>query len=204
MVYRVLASALLSPEQERLERLVLAAPEFRARSEPLRGTAPFAGWIALLERLAATSDEDARRMGEDHTTLFVSGAKGSCPPYESSHSGPDADVGMIAASVDTAYRASGFVLDADGEAPDHVAVELDFLSALCVREAEATTTTEAEDWRRRQHAFLSSHLLRWLPALVEAVRDARPDGFYADATRVALRFAEHDIGVIEALRNDGR
>lgn len=204
MVYRVLASALLNPEPERLARLVLSAPEIRARSEPFRGTPPFAEWTDLLVRLAATSDEDARLMGEDHATLFVSGAKGSCPPYESSHSGPDADVGMITAGVDAAYRASGFVLDADGEAPDHVAVELDFLSALCAREAEAATTAEAEDSRRREHAFLASHLLRWLPSLVEAVRDARPDSFYADATRAALRFAEHDVGVIEALRNDGR
>ena len=140
-------------------------------------------------------------MREDHTTLFVSGAKGSCPPYASANSGPDADVGMIAASVDAAYRASGFVLDADGEAPDHVAVELDFLSALCAREAEAATAPEAEDRRQRQYAFLASHLLRWLPAFAGAVRSARPDGFYADATLVALRFAQHDLAVIEALQS---
>jgi TorA maturation chaperone TorD len=197
--YRVLASALLPPTPERLATLVAAAPELVALLEPLRGMAFHPALRALLERLAGLSAEEAEEHRRTYATLFVSGRRGSPPPYESAHLGPDTDVAMAAAAVDAAYRSAGFVLDAEGEAPDHVAVELDFLSALCAREAEAPAPAEAERLRRLQRAFLLAHPLRWLPRFAEAVAAQAPGTLLAQTVEVALRYVEHDAALLESL-----
>ncbi len=207
VVYRVLASALLPPTPERLGTLVEAAPELLTLTEPLRPMAFYAAFEALLERLATLPEEEAERAGERYATLFLSGSRDAPPPYESAHLGPDADVAMVAASVDAAYRAAGFLVDADGEAPDHVAVELDFLSALCAREAEAEergAVTEADAHRRAERSFLLAHPLRWLPAFAEAVGRAAPGSLLAETVEVARRFAEHDVALLEAVRAQAR
>lgn len=204
-VYRVLASALLPPTPERLETLVEAAPELLELLEPLEGMAFHPALRALLERLAALGPEESEAHRRAHATLFVSGRRGSPPPYESAHLGPDADAATVVAAVDAAYRSAGFLVDADGEAPDHVAVELDFLSALCAREAEAEEAgREAERLRRLQRAFLLAHPLRWLPAFAEAVADAAPGSLLAQTVEVALRYAEHDAVLLEAVRAAAR
>lgn len=202
-VYRVLASALLPPTPHRLATLVGAAPELLELLQPLEGMAFHPALRALLERLADLGPEEAEEHSRTHATLFVSGRRGSPPPYESAHLGPDADVATAVAAVDAAYRSAGFVVDADGEAPDHVAVELDFLSALCAREAEAEEAgreAEAERLRRLQRAFLLAHPLRWLPGFAEAVAEAAPGSLLAQSLEVALRYAEHDAVLLEAVR----
>jgi TorA maturation chaperone TorD len=203
VVYRVLASSLLTPTDERLSRLATAAPELRSMTEPLRGMAFHGAWTAFLDRLSMLTPEEAELVQRDHTTLFVSGARGSCPPYESAHLGPDVDVGLVAAAVDTAYRTAGFVVDAEGEAPDHAAVELDFLSALCSREARAKDPRQGERWRALQRSFLGAHPLRWFPALSEAVHRTRPGSVLAETVEVACRFTEHDLALLEALSANG-
>ncbi len=205
--YRVLASALLPPTPERLGTLVEAAPKVLELLEPLEGLAPHPALRGLLERLALLSPEEAEAHRETYATLWVSGRRGSPPPYASAHLRPGADAPMAAARVDAAYRAAGFVLDADGEAPDHVAVELDFLAALCRREAEAEGSgraAEAEALRARERAFLLEHLLPWLPSLEAALDAAAPGSLLAETVAVARRFAEHDRVLLEAVRAAAR
>lgn len=206
-VYRVLASALLPPTSERLATLVEAAPEVLGLLQPLEGMAFHPALRALLERLAALSPEEAEEHRRTHATLFVSGRRGSPPPYESAHLGPDIDVATAVAAVDAAYRSAGFVVDADGEAPDHVAVELDFLSALCARETEAEAEgreAEAERLRRLQCAFLLAHPPRFLPGFAEAAAEAAPGSLLAQTVEVTLRYAEHDAALLEAVRAAAR
>ena len=65
---------------------------------------------------------------------------------------------------------------------DHVAIELEFLSFLCDREAAAWAADapdEARQLRRRQRTFLDDHLGRWLAEFCRRVRDAAPGTFYA-------------------------
>ncbi|GIV00076.1 MAG: hypothetical protein KatS3mg014_1691 [Actinomycetota bacterium] len=203
-VYRVLASALLPPTEERVATLVAAAPEIVARIRPLRPMAFYPQTEALLRRLASLSEDEIERLRETYATLFLSGARGAPAPYGSAYLSPQ-PAPMVAAAVDAAYRAAGFVVDADGEAPDHVAIELDFLAALCLREAEAEEAgreAEAAELRRREGAFLREHLLPWLPAFEAAIARAAPGSLLAETVAVARRFAEHDVALLEALRAD--
>lgn len=200
-VYRTLASALLPPTPERFGTVVAAAPELVALFEPLRGMAFHPELQSFLQRLTAVTPAEAEEHRRTYATLFVSGRRGSPTPYESAYLGSEPGGAMVAAAVDAAYRSAGFVVDAEGEAPDHIAVELDFLAALCAREAEAEDRAPTEDERLRelQRAFLLTHLLRWLPSFAAAVAAAAPGSLLAQTVELALRYAEHDAVLLESL-----
>ncbi|HKZ76040.1 MAG TPA: molecular chaperone TorD family protein, partial [Actinomycetota bacterium] len=200
-VYRVLAGLFLFPDRERLATLATAAPEVRRRTEPLRDLAFFPSWDALVGKLEGLSDGDVERLQEEYTALFVSGAHGrSCPPYESAYAGgPGLESGLIGADIEAVYASVGMGVVATGELPDHLAVELEFLSFLCGEEAGSADPSDGDAWRARQHAFLSKHLLRWLPTFVSGLRAVDPGGFYRGAAEAALEFAGHDKVLVEAL-----
>jgi TorA maturation chaperone TorD len=197
MVYRVLADLFLYPEEDRLASLVAAAPELRSRSEPFRGLPFSAGWDGLLASLEALDDDGAERLRDGYTTLFLAGGRGrSCAACESAYSPRGGvDAGMVAAEVERAYASVGLVT-VPRERPDHLAVELEFMSFLCAQEARADGL--AGLWRGRQRSFLSEHLLRWLPRFVRALRATTRERFYPKAAEVALAFAAHDPELIDA------
>lgn len=71
------------------------------------------------------------------------------------------------------YRATGFS-PAAGPGPDHIACELELMASLCGAEADAWEDglpKVAQQMQERQRDFLQVHLLRWLPALNEAIRN---------------------------------
>jgi DMSO reductase family type II enzyme chaperone len=88
---------------------------------------------------------------------------------------------------------------------DHVAVELEFLSFLCDREAAAwamDAPDEARQLRRRQRTFLDDHLGRWLAEFCQRVRDAAPGTFYAALAALtdAWLSLEHGPGYLPAVK----
>jgi len=195
LAYRALSATFLYPEDDRLAELTVAAPDLRAAAERVWGWL-VPGWTAVLDRLELLTHEAAEDLRVEYTTLFLAGARGrSCPPYKSFHIGAGpSEAGAAAAAVEAVYAAAGVAVGgaAEGELPDHIAVELDFLSYLCGQEADASDPERAAAWRRRQEAFLSEHLLRWLPAFERALAAVMPDGFYREAARAAREVTEHD------------
>jgi TorA maturation chaperone TorD len=203
VTYRALSATFLYPEDDRLEELAVATPELRTAAERVWGRSLVPGWTAVLDRLELLTHEAAEDLRIEYTTLFLAGARGrSCPPYESFHIGAGpSDAGIAAAAVEAVYGAAGVAVGgaAEGELPDHIAVELDFLSYLCGQEADASDPERAAAWRLRQETFLSDHLLRWLPAFERALAAVMPDGFYREAARAAREVTEHDSLLVQAL-----
>lgn len=81
------------------------------------------------------------------------------------------------------YRSTGFS-PAAGLSPDHVSDELELMAFLCGAEADAWEdglSETAQQMRERQRSFLQMHLLRWLPALNEAVRNQGHPFYHAVA-----------------------
>lgn len=189
LVYRVLAELFRYPDDARIAMLVTAAPELRRRSEPLRSLPFSAAWEGLLTALEDLDDERIVPLQDEYTALFLAGARvRSCPPYASAH-WPDGGVGAgsIAAEVERAYTEAGLV-SLPHERPDHLAVELEFLSFLCGEEARERGAA-AGIWLAREGSFLADHLLRWLPRFVEAIRETAPGSLYRKAADTALAFA---------------
>lgn len=117
-----------------------------------------------LPELAAHLDDpfDADEAAAAHHRLFHFAVF----PYESIFLHPDSLLGgEIAAAVSDFYQRAGFTPPTE-TLPDHVGLELTLLSFLTGAEAG----NDAPAWQVWQRHFLDWHLLRWLPALVQAVR----------------------------------
>jgi TorA maturation chaperone TorD len=72
--------------------------------------------------------------------------------------------------------------------PDHIGVELLFLSFLCEQESEARKEGNAdslERWLGRELRFLRDHPSEWIESFRRRVEQSVPGGFYAGLSRLA-------------------
>jgi len=157
-------------------------------------------WTSLLRRLESLDDDDVERMGTEYTSLFLSGSRDlTVQPFESSHVPvSEYEVASVSAAVEARYRRTGLQLASKGELPDHLAVELEFCAYLCHQEGDATDDEEAARWRAERRAFLSDHLVRWLPSFAEKLARVMPQSAYLRAAEVARAVTADDLVVIDA------
>ncbi len=126
-------------------------------------------------------------IGAEVSRLFV---RGVVPPYETSYeSARSAPGGKTLALADIAgfYRAFGF--QAQGERPDHLAPELEFVSLLCIKEAYARLTGEtegAEVCAEARSKFLREHLAPWLPSFRQRVAEETTDEALSNAAEAIV------------------
>lgn len=94
------------------------------------------------------------------------------------------------------YRAFGFALgQVVRERPDHVAVELEFMHVLALKEAYAWHVGEPEHAAicvDAQQKFLQDHLGRWFDLFTQGVTHNAPDSVYALAAQLAAVFVRAD------------
>lgn len=143
-----------------------AGEEWEATLEEIRG---------ILERLGRAAPPlpqttAAGPLPPEITRLFV---RGVVPPYETSYEtsrGSPGGKNLQMADIAGFYRAFGFQVQ--GERPDHLVPELEFVALLYVKEAYARLVAEAEgaavcvDARGK---FVREHLAPWLPAFRDRV-----------------------------------
>ncbi|MFN3478975.1 MAG: molecular chaperone [Thermodesulfovibrionales bacterium] len=86
------------------------------------------------------------------------------------------------------YRAFGF--DFDGERPDHLSLELEFMRILSLKEAMALQEGDQEKLdvtTNAERKFLSSHIGRWTEALLQMTKDIP---FYSTLSRLLKEWIE--------------
>ncbi|MBX3055313.1 MAG: molecular chaperone TorD family protein [Anaerolineae bacterium] len=95
------------------------------------------------------------------------------------------------------YRAFGFNLGgAKRERPDHIAVELEFMHILALKEAYALETgipEHLEICQAAQARFLQDHVGRWIGLFAQSVAHNAPDSPYATLANFAAAFARADV-----------
>jgi len=187
-MYALLSQCYQRPD----ERLIPAAAELISTAKTLwPDVIPDSGFTADRAIPAAALD----RVAIDHARLFVGPYSLLAPPYGSVYLDGERKL-MGDSTLDAArrYRESGLEL-ANGfsEAPDHIAVELEFMHYLVCKECAAIERSEQEsvmEWLARQQGFLEVHLGVWVPEFVEEVRKAAETNFYrmlAICTRALIR-----------------
>jgi DMSO reductase family type II enzyme chaperone len=148
-----------------------------------------------LETICPSAREPVRRMREawtpgsaedllvEYAQLFVGPQRVIAPPYGSVYLEEGRRV-MGDSTLDAlqAYREAGLGLDPDfKELPDHIAVELEFLSYLTTKGAEAAETgrhEEASGLLAARESFLDRHLRCWVPAFCAAIVAGTTSQFY--------------------------
>jgi len=112
--------------------------------------------LADLARVVATTPPDD--LSIEYVRLFE--GEMVCPPNETAYI--RRDKGAVLGDIAGFYRTFG-VATASSEKPDHVAAELEFMAALLVMQATATTAEQAEIARDALSLFVADHAGDWLP-----------------------------------------
>lgn len=96
------------------------------------------------------------------------------------------------------YRSHGLTVDGELHMPeDHLGFELEFMALLSREIAEAieakqkdegTSGEPLSDLLSEQISFIDSHLLNWVPDLLERIEDFAELPFYTSLTAVVIEY----------------
>ncbi len=213
--YRLFASLLLYPDEKRLDSIINAAALLDGEDEAFgrfvqasevstAGDSIFQRWKELLHQIRSL-DKLAQHilpLQEEYTRLFITSRNGFCYPYEGAHlghtSGTQRTVSLI--QIENEYAQKGLVLSIN-ELPDHVAVELEFMSFLCGKESNAGVAPDdiqkAKEVLQSELSFLNRHLGLWFPLFARKVI-SNHNGIYAIVSETAEGFIKYDRDFISA------
>ncbi|MCC6382544.1 MAG: molecular chaperone TorD family protein [Dehalococcoidia bacterium] len=165
IVYGFFSRALAYPWPARLE-------ELREQLAPAVAGLLQASVVAppSLAPILEDLDEPVEALQAAHRVTFSLTASNDCPDYETAYSGGEIfQQTAIMADIAGFYRAHGLETGGDDrERPDHASPELEFMSIVCLKEANALAAGEsdrAEICRESAELFLRDHLACWAPAL---------------------------------------
>jgi DMSO reductase family type II enzyme chaperone len=180
-VYQFLAAAFLHPGENWTEDLPVLAEIGRELgvSDPT-----FSTWRDGLDSLQS-----------EHRRVF--GLAGSLA-YETEYGLPhEFQQSQELADIAGFYHAFGFTLGGNvRERPDHLAVELEFMYILTLKEVHASqrgTPEQVETCIDAQRTFLRDHLGRWIELFAAAVCHSATDGPYTALACFTKDFVQADV-----------
>ena len=156
----------------------------------------------LFSYLRGLADADLgalrKKVASEYAELFVGPRAPLAPYYESIYLGANprlfADVTM---RVRAAYKEQGFEVDRRNHVPDdHIGYELAFMGEMCLREAVAHESGDAEAATASQIAqsnFLSIHLGVWAGFFANRVAAAWCAEYYEAWARFVEAFVNDDL-----------
>lgn len=198
--YRLLAACYYSPNQALLEEHC-----FENLATILRELSAEAAEAAA-ETAALVAKTDLQDLLVEHTRLFVGPFKMPAPPYGSVWLEQDKSL-MGASTVKAAnfYAACGLQLAEDNtQLPDHITVELEFMSYLVFKQREAALAGNQKEVDRQinlQKEFLITFLLPWLGPFTDAVVDDAETPPYMALARCTKAFVYADYECLNHAEN---
>ena len=147
---------------------------------------------------ALQSDESFDELAIDHARLFVGPFALLAPPYGSVYlEGERRLMGDSTLAVGECYQEVGLELAAGfNGTPDHIAVELEFMHFLVVKELDALAggnLDRAQNFWQKQRAFLERHLAAWVPDFSRSVEEQAQTIFYKSLAETTRTFIESDL-----------
>ncbi len=198
-VYRALARLFRPPEAQSVE-------DIRRRDLPeLRAALGRLGAGDDLKRAArdlgaSLADASLERLSRAYHEAFDASGGLRCSPHETAHTAETSQQALTRsfelADVAGFYRAFGVELTPGTERADHIAVELEFMHLLAVKEAVARRAEgegeRVDVCREAARTFLGDHLGRWTTRLAECLEQIEVDPLYASAGRLLDGFVALD------------
>lgn len=185
--YKLFAECYYPPGEATREHL-------RQLSGHLKTLRPQVTETADCMQAALEADEGFDELTIDHARLFVGPFALLAPPYGSVYlEGERRLMGDSTLAAGACYNEVGLEVSADfNGTPDHIAVELEFMHFLVVKELDARSAgnlDRAQNFRQKQRAFLARHLAAWVPDFSRSVEEQAHTRFYqslAAATRLFI------------------
>lgn len=163
-LYRFLAQSFRYPEQ-----VWLTGPYFDLL-ESIVQNLDFGNDAPDLRQNYCDSRNGLEQLQIEYTRLFINAAPAViAPPYSSIYLDQEGNLyGPSAVWVKQFYHQHGFDLAGEGDIPDHLALELEFL-ALLIDEGEENAAEQ----------FLNHHFRKWFPLFSERVLNGSTNQFYS-------------------------
>jgi TorA maturation chaperone TorD len=147
-----------------------------------------------LQRLFAEMEGSIDKQVAEYDRVFGLVTAKECPPYETEYYPPKESFQRAQQLADIAgfYRAFGLEPSAASpERPDHIALELEFMSFLQMKKrlALASISTTPEDSEQAMicedaaRKFFATHLCWWVPAFATSLRHKAAGGFYGELAK---------------------
>ncbi|MHC4462620.1 MAG: TorD/DmsD family molecular chaperone [Planctomycetota bacterium] len=140
------------------------------------------------------SDLELESLKVDYTRLFVGPFKLLAPPYGSVYLEDNRIMAESTIDVGKWYEKEVLNVLIKGP-PDHIAMELEFMYYLAVRQIQATKEGNSQDiqlYQNKQKLFLCSHLARWLSKFTENVQKNAQTEFYRKLAGLTETFVHKD------------
>jgi TorA maturation chaperone TorD len=131
------------------------------------------------------------------------------PPYESVYRGDEQVYSDTTSKVIQNYRDHGLGVNDDyqGEPPDHIGIELDFMSNLCRMEAkewEKGDVSKSISLLDAENRFLQEHILTWIYVLCDQIKKYGKTDFYRGLAELTESWVTFDNEQIDAIRYSQR
>jgi TorA maturation chaperone TorD len=194
--FRLLSACFYEPQK----KLFLEENLFGNLTEGLRRVSPRASdFSAAMEK--SIHNYTAEELSVEYSKLFVGPFELLAPPYGSVYLDEGRRVmGDSTMKVIETYQEEGLSKNDDfKDLPDHIAVEMEFVSYLIYKEREAAQRADidtARQYVKKQEYFLDTYLRPWVPLFCEKIKERTENSFYsalADcvSTFIADLSAEH-------------
>jgi TorA maturation chaperone TorD len=158
----------------------------------LQQTNPDAAVFSALmeENIGKYTDEE---LTVEYARLFLGPFEIKAPSYGSLYlDGERRVMGDSTMEVVRFYEEAGLSRNKDcADLPDHIAVELEFMSYLIYKEIEAIEKSDfatALEMIKKQGSFLDRFLGRWIVQFCEKIKESTDNGFYAALADCASSF----------------
>ncbi|MFI5398781.1 MAG: molecular chaperone [Candidatus Binatia bacterium] len=193
-VYRFLSNLFVYPDPD-----VWAALHGEVTDHAANSWASLGWSVSGFEPLRSTLLESSRELFEaEYVSIFGHTAAGRVPPYEARY-GPRHLFQETECLADIAGFYGAFGLEtaqACRERPDHIAVELEFVHVLGVKEAYALEN----HWSERaalcveaRRDFMQQHLARWAPSFLRRLAEAASRGLFEKVAEVTAACLAADL-----------
>lgn len=190
--YKLLAACYYLPEEDTIKKL--------AELEEAMSSA-YAEAAEHVSNMRGETEIEQLRI--DYSRLFVGPFRLLAPPYGSVYLEGERRV-MGDSTIDARNRYREVGLDLSGgfkEAPDHIAIELEFMYYLISKAIEAIGNSDFEnamDYLKKQKGFLEDHLGVWVSEFTDNVEENAATEFYKNLARSTKAFVRKDRDVLEA------
>jgi putative dimethyl sulfoxide reductase chaperone len=164
------------------------------------------GYRIWNECLAKADSNTLLNLAIDYARAFIGSgntSNGAAYPYESVYTSPKRLIMQDARDqVLEIYRSEELGKLNFNEPEDHIALELEFMVHMNLKLAQqlnASDITAALENLRKQQAFLTQHLLNWVPMFAKDIIKYARAGFYCGLAEVTAGFLELDRQVNDDL-----
>lgn len=155
-----------------------------------------------------SSIDFVNQLRDDFTRLFVGPGNVEVEPWESVYLSKDRVLFQPSTlEVRRSYVEQGLLpQNYPKVADDHIALELDFMASLADKALRAHLANDEEERDRRliaAKAFLEQHLLVWVPAFAEKLRQVPHGQFYCLIGDLLQAYLHEDLEAIEEILQVG-